>query len=158
MPTDVLGSSVYDPRNASFHFRPGPVFTDVLLADEVNRATPRTQSALLEAMEERQVSIDGETHALRDSFFVVATQNPQDFHGTYPLPESQLDRFLVRLELGYPPRDVERSVLASRRGMDPLETLETVVSASELASAQAAVDAVRVADVVLDYLHAIVLE
>ena len=158
MPTDVLGGNVYDPRSATFHFRAGPVFTDVLLADEVNRATPRTQSALLEAMEERQVSIDGETHALRDAFFVIATQNPQDFHGTYPLPESQLDRFLLRIEIGYPPREVERRVLAQRRGEDPVKALAPVVTADELLAAQRAIDDVRVADPVLDYLHAVVLE
>ncbi len=108
MPTDVLGGNVFNQSKSTFEFRPGPIFTQVLLADEVNRTTPKTQSALLEAMDERQVSIDGETHNLEEPFFVVATQNPQEFYGTYPLPESQLDRFLIRLSVGYPPPGVGR--------------------------------------------------
>jgi MoxR-like ATPase len=157
MPADVLGGSVYDPSRSAFLFRPGPIFTQVLLADEINRTTPKTQSALLEAMEEGQVSIDGETHALGEPFFVVATQNPQDYYGTYPLPESQLDRFLVRMRIGYPAPEVERRVLGTRRGDDPVTALEPVVSVEELLEAQRAVDEVRVADPVLDYLHAMVL-
>ncbi len=158
MPADVLGGNVYLSQRSEFEFRPGPVFTDILLADEVNRATPRTQSALLEAMEERQVSIEGRTHPLPEAFFVVATQNPADFYGTYPLPESQLDRFLLRLEIGYPPKEVERSLLGSRRNRDPVEALPSVVTREELVEAQRALDTVRIADVVLDYLHALVLE
>jgi MoxR-like ATPase len=156
MPTDVLGGNVFNQSKSTFEFRPGPIFTQVLLADEVNRTTPKTQSALLEAMDERQVSIDGETHDLEEPFFVVATQNPQEFYGTYPLPESQLDRFLVRLSVGYPPPEVEREVL-NRRGADPVQQLEPVMSASELRHVQQAVDSVRVDDAVLDYLHRIVL-
>jgi len=156
MPTDVLGGNVYNQLKGTFEFRPGPIFTQVLLADEVNRTTPKTQSALLEAMDERQVSIDGETHTLEDPFFVVATQNPQEFYGTYPLPESQLDRFLVRLSIGYPPPGVEREVL-SRRGADPVQKLDAVMSAGELRHVQQAVDSVRVDDAVLDYLHRIVI-
>lgn len=156
MPTDVLGGNVYNQSQGTFEFRPGPIFTQVLLADEVNRTTPKTQSALLEAMDERQVSIDGETHDLEEPFFVVATQNPQEFYGTYPLPESQLDRFLVRLSIGYPPPGVEREVL-NRRGGDPVKQLEPVMTAAELRHVQQAVDAVRVDDSVLDYLHRIVI-
>jgi len=156
MPTDVLGGNVFNQLQSTFEFRPGPIFTQVLLADEVNRTTPKTQSALLEAMDERQVSIDGETHRLEEPFFVVATQNPQEFYGTYPLPESQLDRFLVRLSIGYPPPGVEREVL-KRRGADPVQQLDPVMSVSELRHVQQAVDSVRVDDAVLDYLHRIVI-
>ena len=143
MPADVLGGSVFDASTGKFSFRAGPIFTQVLLADEINRTTPKTQSALLEAMGERRVSIDGETHALEAPFFVVATQNPEEFYGTYPLPESQLDRFLLRLRLGYPPPEVERSLLERRRGADPLDALEPVVTRADVLAAQAAVDTVR---------------
>lgn len=157
MPADVIGGSVLDPKTGTFQFRPGPVFTHVLLADEINRTTPRTQSALLEAMDERQVSVDGVTHPLAPVFFVVATQNPEEFYGTYPLPESQLDRFLMRVRIGYPPPDVERSVIANRRGDDPTQQLTSVVSEEELLAAQADVNRVSVDDSVLDYLHALIL-
>ncbi|MEZ4249561.1 MAG: MoxR family ATPase [Polyangiales bacterium] len=157
LPADVVGGSVFDRDRNAFVFRPGPVFANVLLADEINRTTPKTQSALLEAMGEGQVSIDGTTHALPSPFFVLATQNPIDFYGTYPLPESQLDRFLVRLRLGYPPAEVERELLRTRRDRDPLEGLEPVLSASELRAMQAAVADVKIDDAILDYLHAIVL-
>ncbi|MEM9188563.1 MAG: MoxR family ATPase [Myxococcota bacterium] len=157
MPADVLGGSIYDQGQASFSFRPGPVFTNVLLADEINRTTPKTQSALLEAMDERQVSIEGTTHVLDEPFFVVATQNPEEFYGTYPLPESQLDRFLIRTRIGYPPPEVERAVIRSRRGDDPAAQLTSVVTRAEVVSAQEEVDAVRVDDAVIDYLHSIVL-
>ena len=157
MPADVLGGNVFDAKTGQFSFRRGPVFTQILLADEINRTTPRTQSALLEAMDERQVSVDGETHPLQDPFFVIATQNPEEFYGTYPLPESQLDRFIMRVRIGYPPREVERGVLAHRRNGDPAETLDAIVTEQELLAAQREVDAVRVDDAVLDYLHALVL-
>ncbi|MGF1465869.1 MAG: AAA family ATPase [Sandaracinaceae bacterium] len=157
MPTDVLGGSVFDQASGTFGFRPGPVFTEVLLADEINRTTPKTQSALLEAMGERRVSIDGETHLLEEPFFVVATQNPEEFYGTYPLPESQLDRFLLRLRIGYPPRAVERGILERRRGTDPLEALRPVATRDEVLTAQGAVDQVRMEAPVLDYLHEIVI-
>ncbi|MCU0675932.1 MAG: MoxR family ATPase [Myxococcota bacterium] len=157
LPADVVGGSVFDRERNVFVFRPGPVFANVLLADEINRTTPKTQSALLEAMGEGQVSIDGTTHPLPSPFFVLATQNPIDFYGTYPLPESQLDRFLVRLRLGYPPREVERELLRTRRDRDPLEGLAPVLSASELRAMQAAVADVRIDDAIVDYLHAIVL-
>jgi len=157
MPADVVGGAVYDQRDARFSFRPGPIFTNVLLADEINRTTPKTQSALLEAMAERQVSVDGTTHPLDAPFFVVATQNPAAFFGTYPLPESQLDRFLVRTALGYPPPEVERRLLSERRGADPAGGLAPVAELNDLLDAQRAVDDVRVAPPVLDYLHEIVL-
>jgi len=158
MPTDVLGGNVFDRDKGEFVFRPGPVFTQLLLADEINRTTPRTQSALLEAMDEGRVSIDGVTHPLEEPFFVIATQNPQDFHGTYPLPESQLDRFLIRTEIGYPPPEVERAVLESRRTEgDPIAALEATVTMDELQAAQAAVDEIRVEPLLLDYLHDLVL-
>jgi len=157
MPADVLGGNVFDPSRATFQFRPGPIFTSVLLADEINRTTPKTQSALLEAMEERQVSLDGETRPLPPEFFVIATQNPLDFEGTYPLPESQLDRFTLRITLGPPHPEVERALLERRGAEDPVEALTTSVGAEALARAKAAVDQVRVEGPVLDYLHALVL-
>ena len=157
MPADVLGGSVFSQATGQFTFRGGPIFTNVLLADEINRTTPKTQSALLEAMGERHVSIDGETRMLDEPFFVLATQNPEEFYGTYPLPESQLDRFLMRLRIGYPAQDVERQVLARRRGHDPVEDLESVVDRRDLLAAQEAVDHVRTSDELLDYLHSLVL-
>ncbi len=157
MPADVLGGSVYDQTRGQFELRRGPIFTHVLLADEINRTTPKTQSALLEAMGERRVSIEGETHELAPPFFVVATQNPEEFFGTYPLPESQLDRFLLRIRLGYPPPEVEREVLRQRRGGDPLEALGEVATADDVRAAQRAVDDVRAEDPFLEYVHEIVL-
>jgi MoxR-like ATPase len=157
MPADVLGGNVLEPSTGTFRFRPGPVFTHVLLADEINRTTPRTQSALLEAMDERRVSIDGQTHKLEEPFFVLATQNPEEFYGTYPLPESQLDRFLFRIHIGYPAADIERQILRTRRAQDPTETLSPVASKDDLLQAQAAVDEVHVDDEVIEYLHAIIV-
>lgn len=157
MPADVLGGSVYDQASGKFSFRKGPIFTQVLLADEINRTTPKTQSALLEAMDERQVSLDGHTYTLDAPFFVLATQNPEEFYGTYPLPESQLDRFLMRLRIGYPPPETERAVIAQRRGGDPVSELTPVVTQGELLTAQSAVDRVRVTSEVIDYLHGLVL-
>lgn len=157
LPADVLGGSLYDPKNGTLEFRPGPVFTSVLLADEVNRTTPRTQSALLEAMDERAVSIEGETRPLPEPFFVVATQNPEEFHGTYPLPESQLDRFLLRVAIGHPPAAIERKLLRERGASSPVDSVRPVVARDELLAAQREVDDVRVDDVVLDYVHEIVL-
>lgn len=157
MPADVLGSTVYDQARGTVEFRRGPVFTHVLLADEINRTTPKTQSALLEAMDERRVSVEGETHALEEPFFVVATQNPQELYGTFPLPEAQLDRFLLRVRLGHPAREIERQLIARRRYGDPTDALEPAVTRDELLAAQDAVDRVRVSDEVVDYLHALVL-
>ena len=157
MPADVLGGNVYAQQTGDFQFRRGPIFTHVLLADEINRTTPKTQSALLEAMDERRVSLDGETYALDEPFFVVATQNPEEFYGTYPLPESQLDRFLMRVRIGYPPQDVERQVIGRRRQLDPVEALVPVVSQQELVATQGAVDDVRASAELVDYLHSLVL-
>jgi MoxR-like ATPase len=144
LPTDILGSSVYNPRDGSFTFKPGPIFTNVLLADEINRASPRTQSALLEAMSERQVSIEGTTHVLPEPFLVIATQNPIEFHGTYPLPEAQLDRFALRVNLGYPGREQEVDVLFSQFHHHPLEDLTAVLDGPTLVALQGNVRAVRV--------------
>src|SRR5512139_1110126 len=153
LPADILGVSVFDRAAQKFEFRPGPVFTQLLLADEVNRASPRTQSALLEAMEERQVSIDGVAHALPAPFFVVATQNPHEQLGTYALPESQLDRFLMRIELGYPERGEERVLLQEggqrRRGVDA----QPALTADEVLGLQRDVAQVHVAGPLLDYVQ-----
>jgi MoxR-like ATPase len=145
MPSDITGSSVFDPRTADFAFRPGPVFTHLVLADEINRASPKTQAALLEAMQERQVSIDGTTHPLERPFLVVATQNPVEYEGTYPLPEAQLDRFLLRVGFGYPDREAEWEVLSRRieRRHDEL-TLRAVVDRETLLEMQRTVESVHV--------------
>ncbi|MBI5515671.1 MAG: MoxR family ATPase [Deltaproteobacteria bacterium] len=156
MPSEVLGVNVYNAGERRFEFRPGPVFTHILVADEINRATPKTQSALLEAMSERQVSIDGTTHPLKEPFAVIATQNPDDAAGTYPLPESQLDRFLLRTSVGYPSAAVEKQLLSTRGGSEPVEDVEPVVSLDELVAAQREVDRVQVEESVVDYLYAIV--
>ncbi|HXJ15126.1 MAG TPA: AAA family ATPase, partial [Candidatus Limnocylindrales bacterium] len=123
LPSDVLGVSVYNPESREFEFRQGPIFANVVLADEINRTTPRTQSALLEAMNEAQVTVDGRTLALPQPFLVIATQNPVEHHGTYPLPESQLDRFLMRIKMGYPSHETEKQILRNRATDDPIETL-----------------------------------
>ena len=156
LPSDILGVSVYDARTTDFIFKPGPVFTNVLLADEINRATPRTQSALLEAMNEGQASIDRDTHQLPSPFFVVATQNPYEFEGTYPLPESQLDRFILKVRIGYPSTSDEKAILLAQQDHHPLDDVRPVVTGAEILEIQAAVRAVRVEPSVLDYLLAIV--
>jgi len=155
LPADILGVSVYDRNEAAFKFHPGPVFTNVLLADEVNRATPKTQSALLEVMEERQVTIEGETRALPEPFFVIATQNPMNHIGTFPLPESQLDRFLMRIELGYPDMRSERNLLMSRGGREHFGELQPAINAAALLQLQDAVHAIHVSEPLLDYLQAL---
>jgi len=156
LPSDVTGTSMFNPRTQDFSFRPGPIFANVVLADEINRATPRTQSALLEAMSERQVSVDGVTHALPDPFLVIATQNPVEFEGTYPLPESQLDRFLLRISVGYPAREVELEVLASHAAGEPVDALEPVLSPDEVVALQQAARRVRVEESVGGYVLDIV--
>jgi MoxR-like ATPase len=156
LPADIVGVNVFDPSSREFHFRPGPVFCHVLLADEINRTTPRTQSALLQAMEEQQVTLDGTTHSLPDPFMVIATQNPLEHHGTYPLPESQMDRFLMRLSMGYPDRTAEKEMIAGRNGLDPLSELQAVFAPATLAAARRKVEEVRLDDALLDYLLAIV--
>jgi MoxR-like ATPase len=156
LPTDILGSQVLNPRDGSFAFHKGPVFTNVLLADEINRASPRTQSALLEAMNEAQATVDGVTHALPAPFFVIATQNPADYQGTYPLPEAQLDRFLLRIGVGYPSPDAELAMLYARQKVDPLATVSAVCDRDTIVRIQQEVRAVEVKDAVAQYLLAIV--
>lgn len=155
LPADVLGVAVYDREHATFEFHQGPVFSNFILADEVNRATPKTQSALLEAMEEYQVTVEGETRALPQPFFVIATQNPLHQIGTYPLPESQLDRFLMRLHLGFPDRQAERELLEGENRRDMIEHIKPVLDASTLITIQKQAASLHVADALLDYVQAI---
>ncbi len=156
LPADIIGVSVYDRDNASFKFHPGPIFTQVLLADEVNRATPKTQSALLEAMEERQVTTEGETRPLPEPFFVIATQNPSHQVGTFPLPESQLDRFLMRIHLGYPGAEAERALLQGTSRRDMLNELKACMSPEELAELRLGVGRVHASPALIDYLQALI--
>ncbi|GAC1467474.1 MAG: AAA family ATPase [Isosphaeraceae bacterium] len=156
LPSDILGSSIYNAGTGEFVFKTGPIFANVILADEINRTTPRTQSALLEAMGDRQVSVEGKTYPLEPPFIVLATQNPYEFEGTYVLPESQLDRFMIRLKMGYPLRSEERKVLFSHRGGEPVETLQPVLSTDDVLQLQRAVRAIRVDDTIADYLLDIV--
>jgi MoxR-like ATPase len=156
LPADILGVSVYEQARAGFQFHPGPIFAQLVLADEVNRASPKTQSALLEAMEERQVTVDGQTRALPNPFFVVATQNPNYQIGTFPLPESQLDRFLMRVELGYPPAEAEHAMLREQDRRELLATLSPALSPADLLELQAAAGRITVSDALVEYLLAIV--
>ena len=156
LPSDVTGVSVYHPEKQSFEFHRGPLFANVVLADEINRTSPRTQSSLLEAMEEGTVTIDGETHALESPFFVAATQNPIELAGTFPLPEAQLDRFLMRLELGYPDPDEEVRILAAQTGDHPIDSLGPVVDVADVLSAQDAARRVQVSPEVQKYIVDIV--
>jgi MoxR-like ATPase len=155
LPADVLGVSVYSRERSTFEFHPGPVFNQFILADEINRATPKTQSALLEAMEECQVTVEGETRALPVPFFVMATQNPVHQVGTYPLPESQLDRFLMRLKLGFPDREAERELLRGEERRDMIEHITPVLDAGKLLGIQKQASGMHVADALLDYVQAI---
>ena len=157
LPADIVGVSVFDPQARRFEFHPGPVFTQVLLADEINRAPPRTQSALLEAMAEHQVTVDGASHALPSPFFVIATQNPVDLSGTYPLPDSQLDRFLLRLALGYPGPDAERDLLAGTDRRDLIARAEPRLTADDVIAAREAVTAVHASDALIAYVQALLL-
>jgi len=152
LPTDILGTSVFNPRDGTFRFQPGPVFTHVLIADEINRASPRTQSALLEALGEGQVSLDGITHRLEPPFLCIATQNPVEYHGTYPLPEAQLDRFTVRLSLGYPRGEEEHAILEAQSGRHPLDSLGAVCAPADLVALQRAVEGVAMERTGADYL------
>jgi MoxR-like ATPase len=158
LPSDVTGVSLYNPKELAFEFRRGPVFTHILLADEINRATPRTQSAFLEAMEERQVSLDGTTHALPNPFFLMATQNPIEMAGTFPLPEAQLDRFLVRISLGYPDDATEARVMKAQREAHPIDALSPVADVAHLAAAQEAVPRVFIHDSLVRYVQRLVAE
>lgn len=155
LPADVIGVSVFDPQARTFQFHPGPVFTQVLLADEINRAPPRTQSALLEAMAEHQATVDGTTHALPDPFFVIATQNPVDLAGTYPLPDSQLDRFLLRLALGYPGEQAERDLLAGVDRRDLIAQVLPLLGTADVIAARRAVNAVHASEALIAYVQAL---
>ncbi|MDR2112717.1 MAG: AAA family ATPase [Candidatus Accumulibacter sp.] len=156
LPADVIGVSIYDREKSAFRFLPGAIFSQVLLADEINRATPKTQSALLEAMEERQVTVDGETRPLPEPFFVIATQNPSTQIGTFPLPESQLDRFLLRVELGYPDRAAERTLLESGGRRDALPRLAACLAPERIAPLQRAAGEIHVSPALFDYVQALV--
>jgi MoxR-like ATPase len=156
LPSDVIGVSVYNPETRDFEYRNGPLFANVVLADEINRTTPRTQSALLEAMNEAQVTVDGKTLSLPQPFLVIATQNPVEHHGTYPLPESQLDRFLMRIKMGYPSLETEREILRKRANDDPLQSLEPVAGVQDVLTMQDAVMQVRVDTSLHDYALEIV--
>ena len=155
LPADILGAAIYDRESATFSFHPGPIFAQVILADEINRASPKAQSALLEAMEEGQVSVEGETRPLPSPFFVIATQNPSEQVGAFPLPESQLDRFLMRIRLGYPERAAERALLKGIDRRDLLANLPAILNPAEFTRLQHEVQAVHVADALLDYLQAL---
>jgi MoxR-like ATPase len=156
LPNDITGASIFNPKTTEFEFRPGPLFAQIVLADEINRTTPRTQAALLEAMAERRVTVDGETYLLEPPFLVIATQNPIDHEGTFPLPEAQLDRFLVRLSLGYPSEEEEGKMLELLRREHPIDKLEAVVSAADVVACQQSVREVYVDPKVRDYIVEIV--
>ncbi len=156
LPSDVIGLSVYNQKNGNFEWKAGPIFSNIVLADEINRATPKTQSALLEAMAEEQVTVEGISRRLPLPFIVVATQNPSEHHGTYPLPESQLDRFMLRLHMGYPTLDDERKILRDRENINPLDRIEKVMTHTDVIELQQLVSEVRFDDALLDYLLQIV--
>src|SRR5271163_527953 len=156
LPSDVLGVTIYNAHSEAFEFKPGPVFTNFLLADEINRTTPKTQSALLEAMNESQVTVDAHSYPLPQPFLVIATQNPVEHHGTYPLPESQLDRFLMRVRMGYPDSNAEREILRSEAGTTQLESMKPVLSAADVLEMQQAVTQVRVDESLVSYALSIV--
>jgi MoxR-like ATPase len=156
LPSDVTGVSIYNQKSGEFEYRPGPVLAQIVLADEINRATPKTQSALLETMEEKQVTVDGVTYPLPQPFIVLATQNPIEYEGTFPLPEAQLDRFLMRISLGYPNRSEEIEVLSRQEQVHPLSTLKQVVPSAELTAAQQAIKSVHVDRLIKEYIVAVV--
>ncbi len=152
LPGDLIGVTIYREKTGEFIFQPGPLFTEILLADEINRDTPRTQSALLEAMSERQVTVDGSTHRLGPPYLVVATQNPHEFEGTYPLPESQLDRFLIGVKMGYPDREAERSILTQHRAGEPVENVKPVLNPADILALQGHTRSVRVDPSITEYI------
>jgi MoxR-like ATPase len=158
LPADLIGASIFDAKASTFSFHPGPIFSSIFLADELNRATPKAQSALLEAMEEGQVSIDGETHKLPDPFFVIATQNPQSQSGTFPLPESQLDRFMFRLSLGYPDPNVERELLKGGQGRSALNQVKRILSPESIKQIQRLIPQVNVSETLLDYVQRLIAQ
>jgi MoxR-like ATPase len=151
LPSDVIGVSVYNPVAQAFEFKPGPIFANIIVADEINRTTPKTQSALLEAMNESQITVDNHTHALPKPFLVLATQNPIEHHGTYPLPESQLDRFLMRIRMGYPARESEKEIIRNGAGHAPAEKIAALMEAADVAAIQESVAKVKVNDSLLEY-------
>jgi MoxR-like ATPase len=153
LPADILGVSIFDPETRAFKFHPGPIFAHFLLADEINRATPKTQSALLEAMEEKQITVEGATHRLEAPFFVIGTQNPLDQSGTFPLPESQLDRFMMKLSLGYPDQKAERALLSGGNPRELMHQLRPVISIERFLAIQAAVDKIHCSEPLLDYVQ-----
>ncbi len=156
LPTDIIGVSIFDPRSQVFNFHEGPIFTNILLADEINRASPRTQSALLEAMAESQVSIDGQLHPLDELFFVIATQNPIDFHGTYPLPEAQMDRFAMRFELGYVKQDEEVAILTEQNRIHPIENIRACVNKDDVISLKKNLAEIRISEEIKHYIVSII--
>ena len=153
LPADILGVSIFDPEQQSFRFHPGPIFAHFILADEINRATPKTQSALLEAMEEKQITVEGATHQLQDPFFVIGTQNPLDTSGTFPLPESQLDRFTMKISLGYPDQAAERALLSGDNPRDLMHRLQPVVGVDRFLAMQTAVDTIHCSEALLNYVQ-----
>jgi MoxR-like ATPase len=158
LPTDIIGVNIYNPDSREFEFRAGPIFANIILADEINRTNPKTQSALLEAMNERRVSVERKTYTLPEPFMVIATQNPIEYHGTFPLPESQLDRFMMHLRLGYPAPEYERQVVLEQSSLALIESMEPVISGAEIVRMQEEVDRVRVDNSLLDYLMSIIAE
>jgi MoxR-like ATPase len=158
LPSDIVGVSIYNQAANTFEFKNGPIFANVVLADEINRTTPRTQSALLEAMSEGHVSVDDATHVLDHPFMVIATQNPAEHYGTYPLPESQMDRFLLRISIGYPAKSIERDLLRDRHGTDPVSALTPVVDLAAVRTLQEGVESIRVDDALIDYAMTIIEE
>ena len=157
LPSDIVGISMFNRQKQAFEFMPGPLFANIVLADEINRTTPKTQSSLLEAMSESQISVDNQTYPLQQPFMVIATQNPAEYHGTFPLPESQLDRFLMRLRIGYPTPDEEKKVLDRPQLLHPADEIQPVLSAQHIVDLQAQAEKVRMEDSLMDYLLAIVL-
>jgi MoxR-like ATPase len=156
LPSDIVGVSIFNRQKQAFEFMPGPIFANIVLADEINRTTPKTQSSLLEAMSEAQISVDNQTHVLRQPFMVIATQNPAEYHGTFPLPESQLDRFLMRLRLGYPSPEEEKKVLDRCQSLHPAEDLQPMLTAEDVLDLQAQVDEVLMEESLMEYLLSIV--
>jgi len=158
LPTDIIGVNIYNPDTREFEFRKGPLFANIVLADEINRTNPKTQSALLEAMNERRVSVEGKTYILPEPFMVIATQNPIEYHGTFPLPESQLDRFMLHIKLGYPAPEYEKHIVLEQSRFEAIESMEPVISSTEIVEMQKEIDTVRVDDSLIDYLMAIIAE
>lgn len=156
LPADILGSSIYNPSEQKFNFHNGPIFANIILADEINRASPRTQSAMLECMNEHQISIEGDCYALPQPFVVIATQNPIEYYGTYPLPEAQLDRFAMQLSLGYPDEKAEASMLEERKFQDPLHTIEPQINCEEINLAQAEINSIHIDHSIADYMLQII--